>query len=359
MNALMSKLMKATSVGGASILSESAFFNAKNQVETSMPILNVAFSGELDGGFSPGITVMSGESKTFKSALTLFALKAYLDKYNDAVGIIYDNEYGITPAYIKSFGIDPTRVIHIPFEHIEQLKFDFVKKLEELKAGDHVFFMVDSIGQASSKKEVDDAHDEKSVADMTRAKAIRSFLRLITVQLTKKELPCFLINHVYIEIGAMYPKTIIPGGTAMTYVANQIFVITKSQEKAADGSIEGWHFTLNVHKSRSVKERSKFTFTVMYEQGIVRYSGLLDIALESGLVQKPKQGWYVLVDPATGELSEKNFRAKDFDITYAPQLVKEPKFKEFVKNKYQLTAMHVIDESMKDLLDDIDVPDMD
>jgi len=343
MNPLMSKLMKATSVVGASVLADSSFFNAKNQVTTSMPILNAAFSGELDGGFAPGITVISGESKTFKSALTLFSLKAYLDKYEDSVGIIYDNEYGITPAYIKSFGIDPSRVIHIPFEHIEQLKFDFVKKLEELKAGDHVFFMVDSIGQASSKKEVEDAHDEKSVADMTRAKAIRSFLRLITVQLTKKELPCFLINHVYVEIGAMYPKTIIPGGTAMTYVANQIFVITKSQEKGSDGEIEGWHFNINIHKSRSVKEKSKFTFTVMYEQGIVRYSGLLDLALESGLVQKPKQGWYVLVNPETGELGEKNFRAKEFDTVYAPKLVKETKFKEFVKNRFQLTAMHVVD----------------
>jgi RecA/RadA recombinase len=220
MNPLMSKMMKATSVVGASVLADSAFFNAKNQVTTSMPILNAAFSGELDGGFAPGITVISGESKTFKSALTLFSLKAYLDKYEDSVGIIYDNEYGITPAYIKSFGIDPSRVIHIPFEHIEQLKFDFVKKLEELKAGDHVFFMVDSIGQASSKKEVEDAHDEKSVADMTRAKAIRSFLRLITVQLTKKELPCFLINHVYVEIGCMHGSTQIMTTTGVKSISD-------------------------------------------------------------------------------------------------------------------------------------------
>jgi hypothetical protein len=154
---------------------------------------------------------------------------------------------------------------------------------------------------------------------------------------------CFTLTNGIIAHNSMYPKTIIPGGTAMTYVANQIFVITKSQEKGSDGEIEGWHFNINIHKSRSVKEKSKFTFTVMYEQGIVRYSGLLDLALESGLVQKPKQGWYVLVDPETGELGEKNFRAKEFDTVYAPKLVKESKFKEFVKNRFQLTAMHVVD----------------
>lgn len=337
----MDKLMKATSVQGASMLSESAFFTAKNMVKTNMPILNIAFSGETDGGFAPGITVLSGDSKTFKSALSLFCLKAYLDMYDDAIGILYDTEYGITPDYVKSFGIDPTRVIHIPVEHVEQLKFDFVKKLEEINKGDHVFFMVDSIGQISSKKETDDAHDEKSVADMTRAKAIRSLLRLITIQLTKKELPCFLINHVYVEIGAMYPKTIIPGGTAMTYSANQIFVITKSQEKSADGDLDGWKFTINVHKSRSVKEKSQLPFRVLYESGIQKYSGIFDLALEGGFIQKPKVGWYAYVDQETGEVSDKNFRAKEFDELYAVQILNSTKFKEYVKKQFKLTTMVV------------------
>lgn len=215
MNKLMSKMLKAGSVSGAASMADSQFFNAKNLVTTPLPILNIAFSGEVDGGFSPGITVVVGESKTFKSLLSLYCLKAYLDKYDDGIGILFDTEYGITPEYIKSFGIDPNRVLHVPVEHIEELKFDFVKKLEGIEKGDHVFFLVDSIGQISSKKEVDDTAEEKSTTDMTRAKSMRSLLRLITVQLTKKELPCILINHCYVEIGPMYPKTIIPGGCVL------------------------------------------------------------------------------------------------------------------------------------------------
>jgi RecA/RadA recombinase len=351
---MMERLLKSTSVTGSSMLSESSFFTAKNMVKTSMPILNIAFSGEVDGGFAPGITVLSGDSKTFKSALSLFCLKAYLDKYDDAIGILYDTEYGITPDYVKSFGIDPTRVIHIPVEHVEQLKFDFVKKLEEINKGDHVFFLVDSIGQISSKKETDDAHDEKSVADMTRAKAIRSLLRLITIQLTKKELPCFLINHVYVEIGAMYPKTIIPGGTAMTYSANQIFVITKSQEKGTDGELDGWKFTINVHKSRGVKEKSKLPFQVMYESGIQRYSGIFDIALEGGFIQKPKQGWYAYVNPVTGEVSDKNFRAKEFDELYAEKIISSDQFREYVKKEFKLSTMVVDLDEPSISADDLD-----
>ena len=215
MNKLMSKMLKATSVSGSAIMADSQFFNAKDSVSTPLPILNIAFSGELDGGFTSGIVVLSGESKTFKSNLALYCLKAYLDKYDDAIGILFDSEYGIQPSFLKSFGIDPNRLIHIPIEHIEMLKFDFIKKLENIEKGEHVFFLVDSIGQISSKKEVDDTNDEKSTVDLTRAKSIRSLLRLITIQLNKKELPCILINHVYVEIGGMFPKTIIPGGCVL------------------------------------------------------------------------------------------------------------------------------------------------
>ena len=210
MSKLLQKILKAGSAG-ATILSESDMFKEQDLVQTSLPIINIAYSGKVDGGFGTGLTILAGESKTFKTALALYCLKAYLDKYKDGVGVLYDSEGGCNPQYVKSFGIDPNRVVHVPVEHVEQLKFDFVKKLEEIEKGDKVFFLVDSIGQIASKKETDDASDEKSVADMSRAKAIRSLLRLVTVQLNKKLLPCFMINHVYSEIG-MFPKTIIPGG---------------------------------------------------------------------------------------------------------------------------------------------------
>lgn len=340
----METLLKSSSVTGASLMSESKFFSEKNLVKTPLPILNIAFSGDVNGGYAPGITIISGESKTFKSALSLYCLKAYLDKYKDAIGILYDTEYGITPEYIKSFGIDTNRVIHIPVEHVEQLKFDFNKKLENIKLDDHVFFLVDSIGQISSKKEFDDAHDEKSVADMSRAKALRSLLRLVTIQLTKKDLPCIMVNHVYSEIG-MFPKTVIPGGTAVTYSANTIFVITKSQEKNSDGDLDGWKFTINIHKSRYVKEKEKLPFRVLYDGGIQKYSGILDIALEGNFVQKPKVGWYSLVNMETGELGEKNFRAKDFDTDeIAGKLLGDTKFQTYIKDRYKLSILKM-DES--------------
>lgn len=217
---LLQKLLKVGSVG-STILTDSDMFKEHDLIST-IPIINIAYSGKLDGGFGHGLTILAGDSKTFKTALALKCMKAYLDRYDDAIAILYDSEGGCNPQYIRSFGIDPDRVIHIPIEHVEQLKFDFVKKLEEIVKGDHVFFLVDSIGQLASKKETDDAIDEKSVADMSRAKAIRSLLRLITIQINKKLLPCFIINHVYQSI-EMFSKTIIPGGCLLAGTQVKMF----------------------------------------------------------------------------------------------------------------------------------------
>lgn len=336
MNKLLDKLQKAGSIKNAEILSESSFFNVKDCISTELPILNIAFSGEIGGGLIPGLTVIAGQSKSYKTLLSLYCMKAYFDKYEDSVALLYDSEFGITPEYLTMNGIDASRIIHIPIEHIEQLKFDIVKRLNEIVRGDKVFIMIDSIGSLSSKKEVDDATDEKSVADMTRAKSIRSLLRIITPHLTMKDIPCLAVNHVY-QTMEMYSKAIVGGGTAVTYSANQIFIVTRSQEK--DGTdLVGYNFTINIEKSRFVKEKSKLTFNVKFDDGINKYSGLMDIALESGHVIKPKVGWYQKL----GE--DKNYRLdKTNTAEFWNPLLEDRSFKDFVIYKFKLTSKILVD----------------
>ena len=62
------------------------------------------------------------------------------------------------------------RVLHTPITNVEELKFDLIKQFEELDRDDNVIVVIDSIGNLASKKELEDALSEKSVADMSRAK---------------------------------------------------------------------------------------------------------------------------------------------------------------------------------------------
>lgn len=217
MSTLMEKMLKAGNLTKtSSIMSNSDFFNVKDTVPTDLPILNVAFSGTLDGGLLPGLTVVAGESKSFKTMLSLYCMKAYLNKYKDSIALFYDSEFGVTPEYLQSFDIDTERVIHIPVKDVEELKFDIVQKLQDIDAKkDKVFIMIDSIGNLASKKEVEDAKDEKSVADMTRAKSFKSLFRIITPYLTTKNIPCIAINHIY-KTMELYSKAIVSGGCVVS-----------------------------------------------------------------------------------------------------------------------------------------------
>lgn len=336
MSSLMEKILKNSPTKYASVLTESEMFKDKDVIPTDLPILNIAFSGSLKGGLSSGLTILAGASKSFKTMLGLFCVKAYLDKYKDAVAILYDSEGGVTPEYLESNGVDPNRVIHIPIEHIEMLKFDMVKTLKGLDRSDKVIMMVDSIGNTASLKELEDAENEKSVAEMQRAKSLKALFRMITPSLISKDVPCIAIAHTY-QTMEIYSKAIISGGTGLMYAANQAFIISKAQEK--DGTdLAGWKFTLNVEKSRFVREKSKLPFTVMYETGIQKYSSLFELAREAKLIDEVSKGWYATVDPETGEVSEGKVRrsAIEKDHAFFDALIASERFNTFIQNRFKL-----------------------
>ena len=348
----LDKIKKNSSVKESAILSKSKFFTNKDMITTSVPIINVALSGKLDGGLTPGLTMWAGPSKHFKTAFSLLMAKSYLDKYKDAALLFYDSEFGTPQSYFDSFGIDTNRVLHTPLTDIEQLKHDVMQQLTQLERGDKLIIVIDSIGNLASKKEVDDAVEGKSVADMSRAKQVKSLFRMVTPHLNLKDIPMVVVNHTYMEIG-MFPKAIVGGGTGSYYSADNIFIIGRQQEKEGT-EVVGYNFIINVEKSRYVKEKSKIPVTVSFDGGISRWSGLLDIAIESGHVIKPSNGWYSKVDKETGEVEDKKYRIKDTDTKdFWLPIITSKSFQTYVEEKYRVAAAEIMQGGEEDLFDDI------
>lgn len=272
MASLAERMMKAGVVKETNLVSESKFFNNKEMVDIGIPALNIAFSAMVDGGLTPGVTVWAGKSKTFKSLGTLLCAAAYQRKYPDGIVILYDTEFGITPDYLRSLGVDTTRVVHVPIETVEVLKFDMFDRLESIEKGDKVLFVIDSIGNMASKKEVEDARDGKSVADMTRAKALKSFFRLITAKLTILELNCIAINHTYDDIGGNSHAEIIGGGCLVP--GTEIMMsdgTTKAIEDVTIGdlvsTVEGPKPVINTWNPETLVEGTPECFEVEFDDG--------------------------------------------------------------------------------------------
>lgn len=348
MSDLKSRLIKASTSKMTADLTKSKLFNGRDTIRTRIPMLNIALGGALDAGMQSGLTIFAAPSKHFKTLFGLTCVAAYMKKYPEAICLFYDSEFGASESYFKSMGVDLDRVVHTPIQSVEQLKVDMTNQLEAIERGEKVIMFIDSIGNTASKKETEDALNEKVVGDMTRAKNLKSLFRIVTPYLTIKDIPCIAINHTAMEIGGMYPKEVMGGGTGILYSAQTVFFISKRQVK--DGTeLMGYDFTLKAEKSRTVKEKATFPITVNFAGGIDPFSGLIEMACDLGYVVKPKNGWYsrAYLNEETGEIEreEKVWRIKATDTTefWAPLFKHEP-FREAIKNNYQLGAMASIKE---------------
>jgi RecA/RadA recombinase len=333
----MAKLKKNSKVVGTAVLDQSEFFQEKEITRINVPMMNVALSGKLDGGLSSGLTVLAGPSKHFKTSFALKMASAYLESDPEAIMLFYDSEFGSPQSYFTNFGIDTSRVLHVPITNVEELKFDLINQLEEIGKDDKVIIVIDSIGNLASKKELEDAINEKSVADMSRAKALKGLFRMSTPYLTMKNIPLLAINHTYKEIG-LFPKDIVGGGTGIYYSADNIWILGRRQNKTGT-EVTGYDFIINVEKSRYVKEKSKIPISVSWDGGIERFSGLLDVALAGGYVIKPSNGWYQLVDKTTGEEIGSKVRQKDtLTEEFWKPLLSRQDFSDFVTGMYSITG---------------------
>ena len=339
----MDKLKKNSKISQTDILSDSKFFTEQDMVQTDVPMVNVALSGSVSGGITPGMTVLAGPSKHFKTSFALLMASAFLKEKKDGVILFYDSEFGSPQSYFKEFDVDTERVLHTPVANVEELKFDLVNQLEQLTREDNVMIVIDSIGNLACKKELEDALNEKSVADMSRAKALKGLFRMVTPYLTMKNIPLVAVNHTYKEIG-LFPKDVVGGGTGIYYSADNIWIIGRQQDKQGT-EIKGYHFVINVDKSRYVKEKSKIPISVSWEGGVQRFSGLLDVALAGGYVVKPSNGWYS-VNGDDKKVRQADTLQKEF---WTP-IFENTDFTDFIKKQYSIG--HEEQVSMDEIVED-------
>lgn len=157
---------------------------------------------------------------------------------------------------------------------------------------------------------------------------------------------CFILKNGVVAHNSMFPKTIISGGSGILYSANQAYIITRSQEKKGTDII-GYNFNINIEKSRLVREKSRIPLTVTFEGGINRWSGLLEMALASGHVVKPSNGWYQKANVETGEIYEKKYRASETNTAdFWKDIINDQTFKDWVKRTFRIANDKLIKDDL-------------
>jgi RecA/RadA recombinase len=258
-------------------------------VDTGSYIFNALVSGSIFGGIpSNKITALAGESGTGKTFFCLSVVRNFLDIDPDAGVIYFETESAISKQMIESRGIDSSRLIIFPVDTIEEFRTQAVRiidKYMEQKTEDRkpLMFVLDSLGMLATKKEVQDASDDKQVRDMTKAQIVKSAFRILTLKMGKANIPMIVTNHTYDVVGSYVPTKEMGGGSGLKYSASTIVYLGKKKEK--DGTdLIGNIIKCEAKKSRLTREGSKIETRLYFDhRGLERHYGMLELGERAGL----------------------------------------------------------------------------
>jgi len=258
-------------------------------VDTGSYVVNALVSGSIFGGFpSNKITAVAGESGTGKTFFCLSVVRNFLDT-DPAAGVIYfETESAISKQMIESRGIDSSRMIIFPVNTIEEFRTQSVRIIDKYMEQPEderkpLMFVLDSLGNLATNKEVEDATNDKNVRDMTKAQLVKSAFRILTLKLGKANIPMIVTNHTYDVIGSYVPTKEMGGGSGLKYSASTIVYLGKKKEK--DGTdLIGNIIKCEAKKSRLTREGSKVETRLYFDaRGLERHYGLLEIGERAGL----------------------------------------------------------------------------
>jgi len=187
-------------------------------IDTGSYALNAILSGSLYGGVPDNkVTAFAGESTTGKTFFVLGIVRSFLEKNPTGGVVYYDTEAAITKSMMSDRGIDTSRVIIAEPDTIQKFKTHGLKMIEayEKQPVDKrppMMFVLDSLGQLSTSKEMEDSLEGKDTRDMTKSQTIKAAFRVLTLKLAKVKIPLLVTNHVYEVVGAYVPTKEISGG---------------------------------------------------------------------------------------------------------------------------------------------------
>jgi len=270
------RIAKASKLDSAQLMDDpNDKYAIRDWISTGNLLLNAQISGDPFKGLPSGrVWMLAGPQSCGKSFLALEAAKSA-----QALGyfvVIYDSEMANNErSALEARGLDPSQILFAPIDTVENLKTSLLNILDETSVDDKLFIICDSIGNLSTNKELEDSTEGSTTKDMTRPAQLKALFRTVTIKAGMKNVPIIAVNHVYAQVGGFLSGgTVIGGGSGSLYNASIINEFTKAQEKGADGKMSGALITSTVSKCRTAKERTKVKFTIDFEEGLTKYSGL-------------------------------------------------------------------------------------
>ena len=290
----LNKEMSKNSKWGGLMSDGAGVSEITDYIPTGNYICNASLTGSIfKGAPNNRILCLSGESGTGKTYLLMNMAREAQKKGNYVVW--YDSENAIELSQLVQFGVDPEKFRYEPVGTVQDFKTSITQTLdlliEQKEAGNQIpsiFFVLDSVGNLATQKEIDDAKAASDKADMTRAKNIRAIFRIVAHKMGIVGATFAFSNHIYMS-NDLFSQRIQSGGKGLVYGASIILNLSKAKLKeGADNLQTGIIVTAEPDKNRFCKP-VKVKFYISYVNGMNPYVGLEEyISFERCGIQKGK-----------------------------------------------------------------------
>ena len=344
---LRDRLRESVKGSHVEILSESTIASQKEWFPTPSYDLNRVLSGSLYKGLpSKSLTMLVAPEACFKSSfMCLCAATAQAQGYTP---VIFDTEGAWTGDFVSRWGLDPDNILYIYTPWIDEVMVMMGSIIDGEE--DKLFVILDSVGGLEALKMVDDAvgKDAKVKADQgTLQKNIKRMLKMFLNIVKRKNSVGIMAGHFFGNPNSYGGADEIGGGKFAKLAPDIIISMKKHQilenpsAKAADRVVIGNEIKACTLKNRFYPPFQEATIQINYKDGINPMSGLLDIALTCGLIEKGGS-WYKMDGESIGQ-----GETKTLEWMNEHQDLFLPKIEEILKTTGYSTVNKNVEEAEK------------
>jgi len=227
---------------------------------------------------------------------------------------LIDAEHAFDPLYAEKCGVDLDNLLISQPDTGEQA-LEITETL--VRSGAIDVIVVDSVAALVPRAEIEGDMGDAHVG--LQARLMSQALRKLTGAISRSKTAVIFTNQLRMKIGVMFgnPET-TTGGNALKFYASVRMDIRRIEQLKQSTDIVGNRVRVKVVKNKVAPPFRQAEFDIMYNQGISRSGGLLDLGVEMGIIQK-SGSWFSLGEERLGQGRE---NAKEF-LENNPEIMDE------------------------------------